>query len=214
MTSLCRLRRFLGLTQTDVETATSIPVRRLSLAEQGSISLTESEEQAVSEYLADRLRIVSAVSKGQHMEAHLPRAIETALAVLRVRLVDFVFLNLAQHVARLRELRKASPSDVFFASLDRTDGDELIPVLSEPMQTTTNQVSPVCPFNLVLPRDICLAFVNLVAHALWLEWQQVSVGFVNVCGHGFVFRFSGIDCDGQMDVQSNELLGALDETRN
>lgn len=58
MTPLCRLRRFLGLTQADVETATGISVRRLSLAEHGSIKLTDSEECAVSEYLADRLRIV------------------------------------------------------------------------------------------------------------------------------------------------------------
>lgn len=42
----------------DVETATGISVRRLSLAENGSIILTDSEECAVSEYLADRLRIV------------------------------------------------------------------------------------------------------------------------------------------------------------
>jgi transcriptional regulator with XRE-family HTH domain len=58
MTPLCRLRRFLGLTQADVETATGISVRRLSLAEHGSVKLTDSEECAVSEYLADRLRIV------------------------------------------------------------------------------------------------------------------------------------------------------------
>jgi len=55
---LCRLRRFLGLTQADVETATGISTRRLSLAEHGSLKLTASEEAAVSEYLADRLRIV------------------------------------------------------------------------------------------------------------------------------------------------------------
>jgi transcriptional regulator with XRE-family HTH domain len=58
MTPLCRLRRFLGLTQADVEIATGISIRRLSLAERGSVRLTASEECAVSEYLADRLRIV------------------------------------------------------------------------------------------------------------------------------------------------------------
>ena len=58
MTPLCRLRRFLGLRQTDVQAATGISARRLSLAEQGSIKLTESEEWAVSRYLADRLRII------------------------------------------------------------------------------------------------------------------------------------------------------------
>jgi hypothetical protein len=61
MTPICRLRRFLGLTQTDVEIATGISIRRLSLAEHGSIKLTDSEEQAISEYLSDRLRIVSAI---------------------------------------------------------------------------------------------------------------------------------------------------------
>jgi hypothetical protein len=58
MTPLCRLRRFWGLTQADVETATGISVRRLSLAEHSSIKLTVSEEAAVSGCLADRLRIV------------------------------------------------------------------------------------------------------------------------------------------------------------
>jgi transcriptional regulator with XRE-family HTH domain len=57
MTPLSRLRRFLGLTQIDVENATGISVRRISLAEHGSIKLTDSEELAVSEYLAARLRI-------------------------------------------------------------------------------------------------------------------------------------------------------------
>jgi hypothetical protein len=57
MTFFCRLRRFLGLTQLDVEIATGIPVRRLSLAENSSIRLTASEESAVFEYLSDRLRI-------------------------------------------------------------------------------------------------------------------------------------------------------------
>ena len=58
MTRFCRLRRFLGLTQLDLEIATGIPVRRISLAEHGSIRLTEPEESAVFEYLAARLRIV------------------------------------------------------------------------------------------------------------------------------------------------------------
>jgi transcriptional regulator with XRE-family HTH domain len=57
MTPLSRLRRFLGLTQIDVENATGISVRRISLAEHSSIKLTDSEELAVSEYLAARLRI-------------------------------------------------------------------------------------------------------------------------------------------------------------
>jgi hypothetical protein len=47
------------LTQADVETATGISARQLSLAEQGSLKLTESEEWAVSEYLSDRLQIVT-----------------------------------------------------------------------------------------------------------------------------------------------------------
>jgi transcriptional regulator with XRE-family HTH domain len=58
VTPLCRLRRFLGLTQAEVETATGIPARRVSLAEHGLVRLTDSEECAVSEYLAARLRIV------------------------------------------------------------------------------------------------------------------------------------------------------------
>lgn len=61
MTPLWRLRRFLGLTQADVELATGISVRRLSLAENGSVKLTDSEERAVSEYLADRLEVVKTV---------------------------------------------------------------------------------------------------------------------------------------------------------
>lgn len=65
MTALCRLRRFLGLTQIDVETATGISVRRISLAENQCINLTASEEAALREYLADRLRIVNAVNQDQ-----------------------------------------------------------------------------------------------------------------------------------------------------
>jgi hypothetical protein len=55
---LCRLRRFLGLTQLDVTLATGISVQRLSRAENCLLDLTPSEEQAVSYYLAARLRIV------------------------------------------------------------------------------------------------------------------------------------------------------------
>jgi transcriptional regulator with XRE-family HTH domain len=66
MTRFCRLRRFLGLTQLDLEIATGISVRRISLAENGSITLTEPEECAIFEYLADRLRIV------RELEASLP----------------------------------------------------------------------------------------------------------------------------------------------
>jgi transcriptional regulator with XRE-family HTH domain len=75
MTPLCRLRRFLGLTQADVETATGISVRRLSLAEHGSIKLTASEEAAISEYLADRLRIVREL-QGDANEVREPRAVQ------------------------------------------------------------------------------------------------------------------------------------------
>jgi len=73
MTPLGRLRRFLGLTQTDVESATGISVRRISLAEHGSVRLTDSEELAVSEYLAARLRIV------KNMERTSTRAPEVTL---------------------------------------------------------------------------------------------------------------------------------------
>ncbi len=57
MTPLCRLRRFLGLRQLDVERATGVPVSRLSAAERGVLTLTETERRLVSAYLADRLRI-------------------------------------------------------------------------------------------------------------------------------------------------------------
>jgi transcriptional regulator with XRE-family HTH domain len=73
MTPHCRLRRFLGLTQTDVETATGISVRRLSRAENGLIKLTDSEEWAVSDYLAGRLRIVREL-QGDATEIREPHA--------------------------------------------------------------------------------------------------------------------------------------------
>jgi hypothetical protein len=68
------LRRFLGLTQLDLEIATGIPVRRISLAENGSIRLTGPEESAVFEYLADRLRIVKEL-EAAHVSDRAPRAV-------------------------------------------------------------------------------------------------------------------------------------------
>jgi transcriptional regulator with XRE-family HTH domain len=71
MSPLCRLRRFLGLTQIDVALATGISVSRISLSERGSIEcrLTDSENHAVSEYLADRLRILSELEQGHDFRA-------------------------------------------------------------------------------------------------------------------------------------------------
>ena len=74
MTPLCRLRRFLGLRQLDVERATGVSIRRLSLAEQGALTLTETEQRLVSDYLADRLRI-----EGQSPDAAIFKALETGV---------------------------------------------------------------------------------------------------------------------------------------
>jgi transcriptional regulator with XRE-family HTH domain len=59
MTPLSRLRRFLGLTQIDVQNATGVSLRRLSQAESGFIKLSAGEELAVREYLGARLRAIS-----------------------------------------------------------------------------------------------------------------------------------------------------------
>jgi len=66
------------LTQADVETATGISVRRLSLAEHGSVKLAESEEYAVSGYLADRLRIVRELQANMR---EIPEADPRALSI-------------------------------------------------------------------------------------------------------------------------------------
>lgn len=71
MTPLCRLRRFLGLRQIDVERATGVSVSRLSAAERGMLTLTETEQRLVSAYLADRLRI-----EGQSPDAAIFKALE------------------------------------------------------------------------------------------------------------------------------------------
>lgn len=139
----------------------------------------------------------------------MPAAMERARAVLRVRLVDFVFPRLTEHVERMRELRKATPNDPFFVCLDKTQGDELVPLLSELHDEKTGGVSITTPFNLLLPREIALAFVNLIAHVLFLEGLQLSVGFANAQGHGFVFRITGIDEEGRGDVKCNELQGQI-----
>jgi transcriptional regulator with XRE-family HTH domain len=59
MTPLCRLRRFLGLSQIDVQNATGVSLPRLSRAEGGFIKLSADEEMAVREYLYARLRAIS-----------------------------------------------------------------------------------------------------------------------------------------------------------
>jgi transcriptional regulator with XRE-family HTH domain len=88
MTSFCRLRRFLGLTQLDVEIATGISVRRLSLAENGSVKLTDSEECAVSEYLAAPLRIVNELEfKAREIRPRPFRGVSGSLLHTNVRQV-------------------------------------------------------------------------------------------------------------------------------
>jgi hypothetical protein len=62
MASIGQLRRFLGLRQIDVEIATGIPVRRLSLAERGLLELNEPEKRLIVAYLSDRLRIAQDLS--------------------------------------------------------------------------------------------------------------------------------------------------------
>jgi len=74
MTPLCRLRRFLGLRQLDVERATGVSIRRLSLAEQGVLTLTETEQRLVAAYLADRLRI-----EGQSPDAAIFKTLEIGI---------------------------------------------------------------------------------------------------------------------------------------
>jgi hypothetical protein len=64
MTPLCRLRRFLGLTQMDVHIATGVPIRRLSQAESGFVKLNVNDEKLVREYLCHRLRIVRELEVG------------------------------------------------------------------------------------------------------------------------------------------------------
>lgn len=139
-----------------------------------------------------------------------PPTIERAKAVLRVRLADFVFPRLAEHVQRMRQLRKAAPDDPFFVCLDLTQGDKLIPILSELHSEERGGVSLSTPFNLALPREIALAFVNLIAHILFLEGLKLSVGFANAEGYGYVFRITGIDNDGFADIQTNQLLGQME----
>ncbi len=56
MLMLLRLRRSLFLRQIDVENATGIPVYRLSAAERGLVALSETEYRIVDEFLRDRLK--------------------------------------------------------------------------------------------------------------------------------------------------------------
>jgi len=77
MTTIGRVRRFLGLRQIDVEIATGIPVKRLSAAERGVLRLNHLEESLVSSYLRDRLRIVQDLSgNGRAIEELTPGDVE------------------------------------------------------------------------------------------------------------------------------------------
>jgi transcriptional regulator with XRE-family HTH domain len=53
-----RIRRFLGLTQQDVSTATGITVSRLSAAERGIADLNPTEEAVLEAFLGRRLCIL------------------------------------------------------------------------------------------------------------------------------------------------------------
>jgi hypothetical protein len=55
MRDLRQIRRFLELTQQEVELATGITARRISLAENGFLTLSYLEEEAVREYLGERM---------------------------------------------------------------------------------------------------------------------------------------------------------------
>ena len=59
MSNLCRLRRFLGLTQLEVSLASGIPVDRISKAERELVLLTNTENQLITRYLEARYRIAA-----------------------------------------------------------------------------------------------------------------------------------------------------------
>jgi transcriptional regulator with XRE-family HTH domain len=61
MSPLCRLRRFLGLTQRDVAEATGIALSRLAKAESRFGQLSDGEEATIREYLAGYLQMVRQV---------------------------------------------------------------------------------------------------------------------------------------------------------
>ena len=141
----------------------------------------------------------------------MPAAIERARTVLRSRLVDFILPNLIGHIDRMRHIRENFPDDPLIVCLNRTPGDKLVPVIGELVDEQTGGLSLTAPFNMELKRDACLAFANLVAHVFFAEGLKLSAGFVNVRGHGFVFRITGIDVDGRADVSSNDLFGGIDD---
>lgn len=61
MRDLRQIRRFLEVTQLDVELATGIPVRRLSRAENGFLTLSKFEEIAIREFLTRQMRMYSEI---------------------------------------------------------------------------------------------------------------------------------------------------------
>jgi hypothetical protein len=56
-----RIRRFLGLTQRDVSTATGILISRISACERGVLRLSSSERAVLRAFLRDRLQVVLAM---------------------------------------------------------------------------------------------------------------------------------------------------------
>jgi hypothetical protein len=63
MRELYRLRRFLDLRQSDIASATGVPIHRISLAERhGIATLHDTEQRLIAAYLSDRLRVIHDLS--------------------------------------------------------------------------------------------------------------------------------------------------------
>lgn len=77
MTDLKRMRLICGLRQLDVYVATGITPSRISLAERGSIALSQSEEWALRSFLNTRWSDLQAL-EGNLSPFEDPRSIEPA----------------------------------------------------------------------------------------------------------------------------------------